>query len=284
MNESPVFIVGCRRSGTTLMLNTLNRNSKVGLFPGETHFFDRVLDEIEVFDESNKDVIVDVLDEKSWIADVPGKDQLELDAVVDQVFADLEYTVSGKEFFKSFLMEVAKSDGSQVWGGKTPTHVYYVDEMKGWYPDARVIQIIRDPRAVVASHIYRLMKRKHSDFDPYFGYLSHGLPHIIYRWRKSTRLSFEYANRYPDDFMMIKFEDLLDNPKVYLRNVCDFLRIPFEEEMLKLSVYHSSFETKGRKGFDLSAKYSWKRKNPWWANRLVELMCNDYMQRLNYTL
>lgn len=84
-----------------------------------------------------------------------------------------------------------------------------------WVRETRVLQLIRDPRAMVASY-----KKKYGDISP-----------II--------KSFDVQRRVYDDCAargvpcpIIDSKDILQNPEPMLRALCDALCIPFSEKML----------------------------------------------------
>ncbi len=43
------------------------------------------------------------------------------------------------------------------YGDKSGPNLYFVDELLSWFPDGKVIQIIRDPRAILTSQHKRLL-------------------------------------------------------------------------------------------------------------------------------
>jgi len=277
MDTPPLFIVGCRRSGTTLMLNALNRHSEVGLFPGETHFLDDVVQKIHSFTPGMLPKIVERMDDAIWMADVPGAEAVDVARCIE---ASVGENTSARMFFRSFLQQAADMQNAHVWGEKTPTHVYHVETLKEWYPEARFIHMVRDPRGVAASHVYRMSRKAFPDVSPRLAYIHYTFPRIIYRWKTAAALARKYDALY-DDYMVLRFETFLNDPGRVMREICSLINIPFQSHMLDLPVYHSSYNVDNA-GVDTGAAQRWRKKSPGWANRVIELVCKYYMQQFDY--
>jgi len=119
----PIFIVGCQRSGTTLLRLMLDSHPNVSCGP-ETRF-------LQDFAKLTSD---------SW-------DRLSLYGFPKSYWID-----KAAEFFDSFQTEYAKSRGKTRWADKTPRYALslgYIDEL---FPACQIVHVIRDGRDVVASH------------------------------------------------------------------------------------------------------------------------------------
>ena len=123
MTTRPIFIVGCQRSGTTLLRLMLDSHPNVSCGP-ETRF-------LQDFAKLTSD---------SW-------DRLSLYGFPKSYWID-----KAAEFFDSFQTEYAKSRGKTRWADKTPRYALslgYIDEL---FPACQIVHVIRDGRDVVASH------------------------------------------------------------------------------------------------------------------------------------
>jgi hypothetical protein len=84
--------------------------------------------------------------------------------------------------------------------------------------DAKIICIVRDYRDVVAS----IMKRGKKDLTVAKG-----------RWIRGIDMMYELSTQYPEKVIVVSYEDLVKNTESILRQLCDFLKISFQEDMLE---------------------------------------------------
>ena len=122
----------------------------------------------------------------------------------------------------SVLEGWAKSNKKSIWGDKAPPFIDSLDKILFLFPSAKIIHLIRDPRPNATS----LSKRQYLNlFD------------ATYLWNNLNSSGIANGKLIgKDQYLKIKYEDLISNPEVTLNSVCDFVGIEFEEQMLlKLS-------------------------------------------------
>jgi len=149
-----VFIVGCPRSGTTLVQALLARHPAVYSFP-ETAFFEAVLGGLETRwhdPEARRDV--------RWyhrrgIAHSRGRRYLRQ---LESHLSDTAPRNSQPHLVRScirryleLLDDAAARHGCTTWVEKTPNHLVYIDDIARHVPDALFIHVLRNGEDVVAS-------------------------------------------------------------------------------------------------------------------------------------
>ncbi|MCO6441314.1 MAG: sulfotransferase [Nitrococcus mobilis] len=211
--DSPIFIVGMPRSGTTLMQASLAAHPQIAISP-QTHFLSYWVPHHPTTEPQNERDF-----ERFWteFVDSPQFRDLGLDA--DTLHGRL---LAGgvptfKTVFSTLLREHARRCGKPRWGEQTPAHRCYVGQLLDWYPNARIIYMLRDPRAVVAS----LLDAPWTSAAPEF--------HAMH-WRESIQalLRWECDER----LYRVHYEALLIDPESVLRKVCAFLGEPFDPTVL----------------------------------------------------
>ena len=111
----------------------------------------------------------------------------------------------------------AISSGRPFWAEKTPRHIHYLSEARREFPNAWFILMVRDGRDVVASLKTRL------------GSAEKG----VARWvRDNTKV---IAHLDDEDTILLRYEDLIENPRTELQRVCKGVGLPFSDDMLR---YH----------------------------------------------
>ena len=279
VKDNLFFVVGPSRSGTTLLQVMLSSNQRVTI-PPETHFFHH-LPRLkrhfgEHLDEKAKWQLINYWqDYDSRMRDLGLSKILIKDAVAHCSPASLE------ELFITYLTLYGKQRGKSVIGEKTPRHIMHVDSILKAFPNAKIIALFRDPRATALSE----MKAAFGSPSVYV---------TARRWARYAARHRSYAQNLPDDqYMMIRYEDLISEPEAMLKSISSFLQIPFEEQMLKY--YERSGREKGfpdhehwKAGTDRPIQ---KDRNQRWREELdpqeIELIQNKagaYMQEMGYEL
>lgn len=117
----------------------------------------------------------------------------------------------------------AERRGRSRWGDKSLHTEEYADQIFAEFPQAKVIHLIRDPRDRYSSVIKRLnATSKRIGVD-------------TMKWLTSARTAKRQAQRYPDRFMIVRYETLAQHPEETLRLVCDFIGEPYTPEMLTMA-------------------------------------------------
>jgi hypothetical protein len=158
-------------------------------------------------------------------------------------------------------------DGRPVCGEKTPHHVFHLDRLLGWYPKARAIHVIRDPRAVYASARARRWTgagrlgvdptNPLSDVPDFWFALENAL-----RWRYAMDLDRRFIRSKHPRYLPVRFESLIADPEREVRRLCGFLGLSFEDAMMEPRVGNSSFMKEGTRGFRPEAVDRWRGDLP----------------------
>ena len=125
--------------------------------------------------------------------------------------------------FQLFLGHYAEREGKARWGAQTGLIERYIPELIEAYEGVRIVHMLRDPRDRYLASLELWPEGKGRAGG------------AIARWQYSTRLAERYAARYPAQFLIVRFEDLITSTEPTLRLVCAFLREDFEPEMLEMA-------------------------------------------------
>jgi hypothetical protein len=189
----------------------------------------------------------------------------------------------------SLLMQIRAAD-EKILGEKTPDHIQYVPTLLEWFPKACVIHTFRDPRAVFVSEFYNRWNQPGFKAFPYKQlrpikplYSAYILLHMSIEWFLAARYHFKYNERYPDNYYLLKFEDLIGDPEHQLGQLCSFLEIEFQNEMLGQKVINTGFASRrGIAGFDKQAIDRWKDHISPLSRAWFSLWAKKYLNELGY--
>lgn len=217
MNDpNPVFVSGTNRSGTTLMYALLATHPNLSMVRRTDmwrYFYGRFgdLSQPENFEHCLKTM----LSYKRIVNLKPDPERIR------QEFWQGE--ASYGRLFALIHQHNAERSGKTRWGDKSLHTEEYADQIFSEFPQARIIHVIRDPRDRYASVVKRLNAT------------SRRIGVDTVKWLASVRIARKAAERYPDRFMIVRYETLAQQPEETLQLVCDFIGEPYTPEMLTMS-------------------------------------------------
>ena len=264
----PIFVVGCERSGTTLLRVLLDRHSLVAVTE-ETHFFPEIYERFRAsHQDGGHDALFGLIRDDQRMANQAMDRQLIL-------YRFKGYPPDFKHLFRSVLEEYANQHKALHVVEKTPGHLAYVGQIFKWFPTARVVCIVRDGRDVARS----LMKVDWTRKDL-------RLQAMVWRWAAAEGLRL--ANRYPRQFMQVKFEDLLCHPQRTLGRVDQFIGVSFEDQQLspatptRFNLQDNALHQKTLESLDTSRIGAWRQTTADLEKWLMNSMMGPCLRRLGY--
>lgn len=212
--DAPIFIVGCPRSGTTLLRNLLRSHPRLS-FPPETHFIPQLY---KAYGELHTKV--DVRKLSRLILSLEWVKSWECTFDKDALYACHSYREIINELFNAWL----RHEGKKRWGDKTPHYVLYLTTLARIFPDAKIIHIYRDGRDVAKSWVK-------SPFGP------ENLYAAAAQWQHFVQSGRQAGAMLPSHtYMEVCFETLLQKTEAILRRLCAFIDESFDPAMLKPNV------------------------------------------------
>jgi omega-hydroxy-beta-dihydromenaquinone-9 sulfotransferase len=297
-----IFIVGVSRSGTTLMRRILDKHSRIGIatenhylghliaWEGARHYFRRVGD---LREDDNMRALVELIyadgfQRRSRLREVSPYWRWLVGKVPR---ADIEARLlacdrTERAVFEVFLRIYADRRGKAIMGEKTPAHLAYVGTLLEWFPDARVIHCMRDPRAVYVSEMRR--RSEHAVTLPYRWLVhlpllmsSFVLLQVTWAWAAAVGRHRELERRYPGRYRMVRFEELVAAPEATLERLCAFLGVDLELRMLEQKVTSRGARV-GEVGFDAAAADRWREKITHPACRALGWLLGRRIEEMGY--
>jgi len=213
----PIFILGCDRSGTTLLGAMLGSHRDHVCVP-ECQFVVEVFRSLRVSQDGFDPTRALKVTRRNWRFGFWKLDPYMSPAVQQKIGG------SYSRFIEWLVREYAKTKGKErcgVWVDHTPTNFRYAATLRSLFPDARFIHIVRDGRGVAAS-IMPL------DWGP------NTIMQAAHWW--TERLAFGLAAEScfgPGSISRVHYEDLIRRPKETLRTLSAELGIEFTEAMIE---------------------------------------------------
>lgn len=234
----PVFVCGVHRSGTTLVRNLLDGHPQLVALPSEGTYYTNLEDKLLQ------------LPENEWAAYLGTEWLRRLANPINQppywMLGRTRQTVSPYVDFARYLLawwkvipqtigttwphqaimlayaSVTNNLGAKLWVDKTPTNERFIERIREEFPLARIIHVVRDPVATLTSR--RVM-------EPTIAL------HLSLRFLKT---SYQIASRQSalndERYLLLKYEQLCDNPEMIINQLADFLQIENADSLTNATV------------------------------------------------
>lgn len=286
-----IFIVGNSRSGTTMLGRIFDLNSRVHAFE-ELHFFEQIVDakdlaKDEEWPKANllklAERLITTSREGLFYEVEKGKYTDEAEELIDGL--DRKSPLS---LYKALLRSHTQEAGKQIPLEQTPRYLFMARDILEAFPDSHVINIVRDPRDVMQSQKDRWKRGRYATAAvPFLWTLRSWANYHPFTTSKIWASSVSTASKMESlaRFHSISYEDLLADPENVLRDLCDAIDLPFEEEMLQVTQVGSSMgrDRPDQRGLDKSRIGSWKRGNLTKAEiAICEDVAGDQMRERGY--
>ena len=266
MADSPIFIVGCPRSGTKLIRDLLRSHPNI-TFPHESQFIPRLYRLYgDPVNEREAVRLAGTILGIHWVRafDLP---------VSPSSFAGYR---SYRAVVSRIFGEWAAKEGKPRWGDKTPQYVTEIPTLIEIFPSCKIIHIYRDGRDVALS----FMKQ-------WFG------PGNVFSaasaWKRMvTKGRSDGARAGLERYLEISYERLLDNPGETMENVCAFIGEQFDEGMLTPNFIESGLNLSKPGGYGTKTEIlrsnqgKWKREMAVGDRAIFESAAGGLLRELGY--
>ena len=216
-SDRPIFIIGCPRSGTTLLQLMLHSHPRIAVAP-ETRFVIPAYFHRKVYGDMREPENRRRL--AQWIATGKGTKFHELGLDRDEfVEAAVHAPGSLGSVIGTAFAEYARRFGKPRWGDKRPSYFQHVGTLRRMFPDAQFIHLIRDGRDCVASL---------KEMPWYRG----NVYTAVANWAEAIDFGRRHAAELPKDaYFELRYEDLTADPEGALRALCTFLGEEYDPAM-----------------------------------------------------
>lgn len=218
--HEPFFIVYDARSGSTFLSDLLIKNTNVSI-PPESNFIATLLVEYP------KELIENNNDFEKIIKIVYS----------DRKFSDWDITYSEIEFFIKNKLPLSIHDfilivcqiyrnknfpDSTKFGIKQKTYLTHYEKIKKVFPNSKYIGIVRDGRAVFNSKKTSIYSATGKPFEtnPY---------KAAREWCKTLNLLKEVKKKYPNETLILSYEEMILTPQKVIKLTSEFLGLAFTE-------------------------------------------------------
>ena len=246
MKNAPIIVIGMHRSVTTLLTQIMQ---SCGVFMGSKMFNNR---EAVFFQDLNKWLLFQSA--TTW--DQPNAFSFVNPEFIDSAAKVLDWRL--QSFHRHEYLGKLKSlkyrsvkDLDGTWGWKDPANSITLEAWMRVFPQAKILNIIRNPIDVAASlqarEEKRILKYSNQHLTPRERSLEHkpayGQSYRVLQMEEGINLAMEYmkinrmsCDKYNNQALTLKYEDLISKPSDELQKVMKFIDLEVENRALENAI------------------------------------------------
>ena len=222
-----VFIVGCPRSGTTLLQRIVNAHPQIAITP-ETHWIARLFEKRKGLTPEGvvtRKLISRLLEQPGFTRLGIGQEDL---LAMIAGGRPVSYSSLVTRIFDSY----GKAQGKALVGDKTPGYVRRMNTLHALWPEARFVHLIRDGRDVYLSMRHRpLHHPKPGVFD---AWAEEPALTAARWWELNVRGGRKAGNSLRSGlYYEMRYESLVAHPREECEALSAFLSLPYDDAMLR---------------------------------------------------
>ncbi len=230
MDRGPVFVAGIERSGTSLIYALLASHPNIAMTRRTNlwRFFNNRFGDLRRPD--NFERCLDAMARYKRLQAIG----------IDPERVRREFWLGEPSYGRLFRLlaeHYLEKVGKPRWGDKSLYTERYLDDVFAVYPTAKVIHMVRDPRDRYASARKRWSSGR--------GGVGVGTA----KWLASVRWANLNQQRYPSQYMVVRYETLAAHPEETLREVCAFIGEEYSPAMLSMDGARGFRETGGNSSY-----------------------------------
>jgi len=275
-SKAPVFVLGCGRSGTTLLYHMLLSAGNFAVYRAESNAINLLEPRFgDLSVRRNKEELMD-----AWIhSKLYERSGLDAESIRAKVVGECR---NGGDFLRIIMGEMASQQKVERWADCTPEHLLHLERIKETIPEALIIHIIRDGRDVALSTAkLGYVRRVWWDRTP--NVMVSGL-----YWEWMVQKGREDGRKLGADYTEVRFEELISNPPAVLSRLAKFIEQELDyDHILKVGIGsvsqpNTSFKDSSNGAFNPLGR--WKQGFTSEQLAMFEALVGNTLEQLGYEL
>lgn len=271
--QPPFFVFGSGRSGTSLLTRMLDSHPAIAV-PYESHLYNRIYPlmagrDAELGPGPVRERLVREILRTAHLRHWTPRPSLE--AILASVRRPGFHGI-----VEALLESWTVARGKSRWGEKTPHHTLWWGTINEGFPDMKVVHLVRDGRDVALSY-------RDAPFGPKHVYQA------AHQWVRYV-MAAEAAGAVlgPGRFLLVRYEDVLDDPEGELRRICSFLGEEYDPAMLTFHRQDVPYPTDARNSDGLKRpvlgdnRGKWRNRMTLREQRIFEAIAGAQLARYGY--
>jgi hypothetical protein len=230
MERGPIFIGGLDQSGKTPLRRMLSAHPEL-LLTRRTYMWSRFYKRFgSLSDPSNLERCLSAMQSQTAIQEMhPDLGQIRRDFI--------QGSQTYERLFELFHRQNLERTGKRRWGDQLGLVERFADVIFSAFSEAKMIHMIRDPRDRSAQGADKKHQARGKS-----GWLTA-------RWKFSAHLAQHNSRRYQGQYLVVRYEDLMQDTEKTLHRICGFLNEEYLPVMLEVPIHDQTLgqEEKGKR-------------------------------------
>ncbi len=293
MNKKMIFVVGNSRSGTSMMSRVLKNHAKIFTF-NELHFFEQLWNpsspaKLDREHQARLAARLLTIQRDGYLT--PGEASAYL-AEAAGIVAGLPEQTSPAEVYAAFVLYESARGGKEIPCDQTPRNAFFLKEILALYPNAYIINMIRDPRDVILSQKNKwrrrfLVQNRHIPwFESARTWTNYHPVTMGMLWNANINAAMAYQ-QHPRVFQM-RFEQFIEAPEAELKRLMDWLGMDYSLDMLLVPQIGSSHSQDHPENLGIKREVAGRWQSTDARDRvdlvICQQICRKNIQDLGYSL
>lgn len=219
VTQSPIFLVGCPRSGTTLLQSLLAAHPLVTSFP-ESKFFEYLIPADRQLAKQ-----LGLVSRRFRPRMGVFFEEIERPELINEL-SNSPFARAYPKKFAQILDRLTAEQGKQHWVEKTPGHIFYLDDIERYLKQAKFIHLCRAGEDVVAS-LYDVTHK----YPKAWGGRPWGSERCVDLWAQAIDVSRRKQGQ--ANHWILTYENLVADPEMQLQHVCQFIGVEYTPAMVE---------------------------------------------------
>lgn len=205
MKPSMLFIICSPRSGSTMLERMLESHTMIQGGP-EPHLL-TPLAHLGIWDKVDKapyDHVLAAESQKLFVSRLPNQEQ--------------DYWAACRAYCDALYGPWMENGNKSICLDKTPANGLILPFMAKVFPDAKYIVLTRHPLATFSSFANSFFDGDYQTAQKYNPLLNRYVPALA-----------KFLRQNDTSFLHVRYEDLVSDPKVWMKTIYDYIGVPFEE-------------------------------------------------------
>jgi hypothetical protein len=275
--HSPVFVLGCHRSGTALLYDSLLSAGGFPLYRAAPYVHTTLLPICgSPSVRRNREKLLQL-----WLRSKPfRKTGFGAEDLRSKILRECK---TGGDFLQITMGELARRAGVERWVVHDCDNIMHMPAIKREIPNALFVHVVRDGRDAALS-----MRKQHL-VNPRLWPRKRALFAWALLWQWTVRKGRRYGQRFPSDYIEVRYEELVQQPAKTLTTLGEFLDHDLDYGRIqrnaigRLVAPNTVWEEESRTG-TFSPVNRWKTKLSAREISAMEALIGDGLQEFAYPL